>query len=356
MGTDKCIMGCCQLLIRLGHEVFFLCNSDKNKSFDASGFWGNHILFYKLNIFDKVYGLFRMTFDKFRKYNSIDRYYKPSITSWIKKYNNTYKFDAIIVNYISNSKYLNKISIPLKIINTHDIFAYRKERLGLKTVWYNINPTQEVKALKRANIILAIQNNEAEIFKYFCPHKEIYTVYTPFETHPGKINNNKNIIFLASNNEVNQNGIEYFLDEIFPLILKEEKDIKLIIGGTICEYLKSRSGYDIELCGRIENIDDFYNKGDIFINPIYQGTGMKMKTFEALSYGKIVVVDPHSIEGVYLQDKVPVFVGETPQKYANHILNVLCNEELRINYSNQALNYIESLNHYIEEEYKKIFH
>ena len=42
--------------------------------------------------------------------------------------------------------------------------------------------------------------------------------------------------------------------------------------------------YNVIICGYIYDLSAFYRQGDVAINPVYLGTGIKIKTFEALSY------------------------------------------------------------------------
>jgi hypothetical protein len=353
-GNDKCVWDYCQLLSKLGHEIFFLCEGEKKVMLDASNFFGDHIFFFKRSICYKAITRIRIYLRKIFKY-SISYDTSPLSTRRVEKLHYYYRFDAIIVNYFFFSKCLEKCSIPQKVIFTHDSFIYRNERLDVSPGWYSLTPSQEAKALNRADCILSIQQNESILYKYLCPLKKIYTVYIPFKIHYPKLIGNSNILFLASNNELNYNGLMFFLNEVLPLILKEESQFKLIIGGKICEKISSISfPSNVEVYGIVSDLDSFYKLGDISINPVYQGTGLKVKTFEALSYGKVVVAHPHSLEGVYLPEKISVLAGETPEEYSFQILKVLKDASLRHKYSNEAISYIQSLNKYIELEYRKI--
>ena len=153
---------------------------------------------------------------------------------------------------------------------------------------------------------------------------------------------------------LNVNGIHYFITEVFPLILEEEPEVQLVIGGSICDVLPQIENSNIKLLGRIDEEEKFYEMGDIAINPIYQGTGLKIKTFEALAYGKVTIVHPHSAEGIYQPQKAPVFIGHTPQEFAKHVVDALSDIKLRKLYSDKAVAYIQDLNLFIERQYHQI--
>ena len=100
--------------------------------------------------------------------------------------------------------------------------------------------------------------------------------------------------------------------------------------------------------------EQFYALGDIAINPVYQGTGLKIKTFEALSYGKVTIVHPHSAEGIYDKFNAPIIQCKTPSEYATHLIEMLSNIEKRKEISNKSIEYIHSLNLYIAQQYKEV--
>jgi hypothetical protein len=58
---------------------------------------------------------------------------------------------------------------------------------------------------------------------------------------------------------------------------------------------------------------------------------------------------------IYLPEQIPVLTADTSHEYSSKLLDVLRDNKLRANYSNQAINYINDMNQYIEAQYKKIF-
>lgn len=357
-GADKAIYEYCNILKNLGCELYYCCYTNQSISEQMKRYFnGNVFNFEKSKIRDllpkRIISRFRL---KFCKRHHIDDQYPWGIERFVRKLNNIYHFDICIINYITLSRVFKYISIPYKIIFTHDVFSNKLQILGTDHFWFNLSPNEEAKGLERCTDIIAIQENEAIFFHYLAPKKNIYTVYSSFPIVPQTLSYNNNILFIAGNNKLNYNGIKVFLDEIFPKIKEEIPSVKLLIGGSICDALtgKYSQSKEIELLGRIENIDDFYKKGDIAINPIYQGTGLKIKTFEALSYGKITIVHHHSAEGIFKSQDAPLLIAETAKQFSELVISALKDYNLRKIYSESSLKYINELNRYVIEQYKKI--
>ena len=355
-GSQKCIYEYCELLKAIGMDVYFLY-TENTKEIDPSlkDYWKDNLYIYKRNF---VLNLFKRGFIECRKkicgYNHIDDLYPIGLTHYVKKLQKKNNFDAIMINYAILSKlFVSKINCK-KILYAHDCLSFKKERLNVKQFWIDLTPNQEAIGLRRCDIVLSIQENESIYFKYLYPKGNIVTVYSNFKINQQAITGNKNILFLSGKNKLNINGINYFIKEILPLILEKEPEAQLIIGGSICDTLPRLQNPHIKLLGRIIKEDTFYEMGDIAINPIYQGTGLKIKTFEALAYGKITVVHPHSAEGIYQPQKAPILIGHTPQEFADHIVNVLSDIKIRKIYSDKAITYIQDMNLFIEKQYRQI--
>lgn len=355
-GSQKCIYEYCELLRAIGFEVYFLYIKGQNEiEKQLKNYWGDRLFIYKRNL---ILDVFKRGFIECRKkisgYNHIDDLYPVGLTRFVKKLQQKNNFDAIIINYVILSKLFTSKLSGKKILYAHDCLSFKKQRLNVKQFWIDLTPNQEAKGLQRCDTVLSIQENESVYFKYLYPQGNIVTVYSNFKVSQQTITGNKNILFLSGKSILNVNGINYFITEVFPLILEKEPDVRLVIGGSICDVLPRIENPNIKLLGRIDKEETFYEMGDIAINPIYQGTGLKIKTFEALAYGKVTIVHPHSAEGIYQPQKAPVFIGHTPQEFAKHVVDALSDIKLRKLYSDKAVAYIQDLNLFIERQYCQI--
>lgn len=357
-GAQQFIYNYCVTLKEIGHEVFFLYSgrSTEEETERANQLWEGHYFHYEYSFFLRLANLIKrkvMYVINGNKY-SIGFYYPVyGLNRFVEKLQRKHGFDAVIVNYPWMTPLLQNTSIPNKILSTIDKFTDKRETIHAE--YYSLSAQQEKEALSRADQILSIQEEETEFFKTLLPEKPIYTVFTQFEYHETLSPQTNTILFFSGNSDLNRNGISYFIDRVWPLVKKEAPKAKLVIGGGICKALRNEiKDADIELAGYVDNVCKFYRRGNIAINPVYQGTGLKIKTLEAISYGKIMVVHPHSVAGLYKKGSVPVFVGDSDETYANYLIQALKGGISPQEISDKCKQYVTDMDNYIVEQYKKV--
>lgn len=357
-GTQQFIHNYCQTLEKLGHEVYFLYSgrSTEEQNKIAKSFWRGRYFNYNYTFLLRVanYLKRKLIFTFTGKKYSIGFYYPVfGLDRFVENIHKEYHFDAIIVNYPWLTPLLQKTTIPNKILSTIDKFTDKRELVHAE--YYSLTASQEKEALSRADQVLSIQEEETQFFKSLLPNKDIYTVYAQFEFRETLSADENNILFFSGNSDLNLNGLNYFIEKIWPNVKKNVPSAKLIVGGGICKALYDIiADSNIELVGYVDDVDEFYKRGNIAINPVYQGTGLKIKTLEGIAHGKILVVHPHSVAGLYKKEEVPVFVGDSDMVFADYLIKALKGQIDTKSISNKCHSYIDEMNAYIVEQYKKV--
>lgn len=235
-------------------------------------------------------------------YYHIDDWYQDNIGSIVSNLCLEKNIDIVLVNYIFQSKLLEYLPAHiLKIIDTHDKFTDRHimmQKNGLQPDFFYTVAEEEKKGLDRADIVLAIQENEAKHFRSLTrkevivmPHIETHhdIKLKPF-THLEKIG------FIGSGNSVNTKSINLFIDR-FIEVLAKKYNVELHIAGSICNKIQIEHP-SIHKLGFVESADDFYAQMDLIINPLVLGTGLKIKSVEAIAYGVPIISTDIGFEGL----------------------------------------------------------
>lgn len=107
----------------------------------------------------------------------------------------------------------------------------------------------------------------------------------------------KKLLFVGSSYYPNVIGIRWFVKNVLPEL---DKNIQLIIVGRGLEFLKKEfQDFRVNVVGTVETPVPYYLDADIFIAPLFDGGGMKVKSIEAISYGKCFVGTEESLHGFW---------------------------------------------------------
>ena len=113
-------------------------------------------------------------------------------------------------------------------------------------------------------------------------------------------NTKLNVLFVGADYWPNVQGIEWFIDSVLSKLPNRIASLT-IVGLNMEKYKRDfeSKNNNVRVLGTVEGIIGFYEKADIVVAPIKDGGGMKVKTGEALSYGKIILGTDESFLGYY---------------------------------------------------------
>lgn len=269
------------------HEAFF--GPDRYTALSRGGV--SNALYYLNRALGKVSRkLFpKGPIDQPYELSSVDEaFYKPFLNQ-LQNYAQKSNFDCVIVTYVLFSKAIEAFGSSVhKIIDTHD------------SIRHYIDEKEEVRGLLRADTIVAIQAQEAELFAQMLPETgapDIHILSHITEIKPIMgLDQCAGATFLGSSFEANRQSIRYFIDDVLPLILKEVPEFKLFVGGSICRDIEDAQS--ITKLGFVDDIRDAFAQAPLSLNPIVQGTGVKIKLIDSLGMALPIVSTEFGVMGL----------------------------------------------------------
>jgi hypothetical protein len=248
------------------------------------------------------------------------------------------KPDFIVVEYAVLAKFIANIDPNIiTFVDTHDCFSNRNQRIraaGGQGLWFNLTPIQEQQLLSRFDYVLSIQENESTFFKQLLEESQTEVVTLSIieaAKRDSYVEKNENTIgFLGSQNGHNLEGLKQFLDCHWMKIRELKPDARMLVAGADFKELHSWKLEGVEFIGRVDNIDDYYDECCFFINPCITGSGLKIKSVEALAHGKGLVTTPEGAEGLneamcYGLYNAPL----TSDEFYQHCIDFLDSQEMR---------------------------
>ncbi len=256
------------------------------------------------------------------------------------------KYDpcAVIAEYIFAAPCLDAVPPGiLRIVDTHDMFSRKKEQvlsLGIDDS-LPCTPREERNYLLKCDLVIAIQANEARMFRELVPERDVITVGIDYDVVsqadngavvPGLI------LFVGSDNPLNVHGLKEFYCHAWPAIRAGNPGAVLRVIGKIGKHF-STDDERVQVAGWVQDLDEEYRNAAVVINPIVAGTGLKIKSVEALCRAKPLVGAPNSFEGLYFNGDPPFVVcGDWPG-FSETVLSLLASEEKRQVLQERALRF-----------------
>jgi hypothetical protein len=166
---------------------------------------------------------------------------------------------------------------------------------------------EEIAFLERAQVLLAIQDAEAEALRAMCPDCEVLTVppAAPEVAYQPSPEASRTLLFAGNLYGPNIEGMRRFLDACWRDIRAAEPEARLVVCGRVGEALPDAPG--LERAGLVDDLAPYYRDAALVLAPIAGGTGFKVKTLEGLAHGRCVAGSPDALCGFPTLDAPPVF-------------------------------------------------
>lgn len=227
----------------------------------------------------------------------------------------------------------------------HDVKAdlYKQwmdnERTLKSKIEYTIGIRQEYVNQKYADINIVFNERDAKTYQvYYGKRPEaIIPLPAPVPVISHGIMNSitakddkKHILFVGKKYYPNLVGFKWFVDNVLPSL---SDNIQVDIVGRGLEELRNEySDPRINVIGGVESLNPYYENADIVIAPLFDGGGMKSKTVEALSFGRIFVGTEESLFGFWEEMDSDIrgktcYQCNTPEEWIQTINN-LANDDI----------------------------
>ena len=136
------------------------------------------------------------------------------------------------------------------------------------------------------------------------------------------------MLFVGSfRHEPNRIALEWFLRDVFPLILQKAPAAKLALAGSDPPPAHTYADYaaNLEMLGFVKDVRDPLARYSVFICPILSGSGVRVKLLEAFAAGIPVVSTRVGAEGLAAKDGEICRLADDPAGFADAVVELLEN-------------------------------
>ena len=219
--------------------------------------------------------------------------FQPEHVSAIKEF---LKNNNIATCYFSYDQlgFLTHYTECKNVVEIHDVMHLREaqfNKFGFDAP-YKVNEVDEIKSLQRYDAVLSLNLNEvAYLTANGVKHAKYLPPNIPFNEYSTSFGD-KSFGLIGSMAKPNLDGFKSLNDAL-------KISDKFVLAGPIStnKDVISNLGNSATKLGIVESPSSFYKIINVALSPIRFGGGLKIKVFEALSFGKPVLATKHSIDG-----------------------------------------------------------
>jgi polysaccharide biosynthesis protein PslH len=249
-------------------------------------------------------------------YSTLDRFRDRNFVSGLAQLD--VRPDALVVEYVLDSWAFDAFPrTARRILDTHDAFGDRHKGYVARDIqdyWVSLRPESENAGLRRAQVVLAIQEEEAQRFRSQLAsdakpgNPEVAVVGHLLELGESVVNYeiNDSAVFLASDNPANRHAIHAFIEDILPRVVSENPGFDLKLAGSICRAV--RNVQNVTKLGWVDEVKTVFAQAPLSINPMLAGTGFNIKLLDAMASGVPTVSTVTGARGLPESMRKGVFV------------------------------------------------
>lgn len=260
-----------------------------------------------------------------------DGWYGAGLGEAVYRLCRSYDIDIIICSYVFQSKLLDYVPQHiLKVIDTHDKMGGRYDMLranGQLVEFFSCTAEEEGAYLRRADVVLARRAEEARYFDQVSGRHSAIVIphIEPQRDNRRSFTELRTVGIVASPNRINLALLSEFLMEIGSAC-GDDWPFDVVVAGQVKDMVKDLPRNQqqlfqkskVRMLGFVPDIGEFYSTVDLIVSPVTMGTGINVKTVQAMAYGMPLLTTKVGIKGIETDE--PLHNHETVRDLVQSLL------------------------------------
>lgn len=193
----------------------------------------------------------------------------------------------------------------------------------------------EINSLNTYDILVPITERDAATYKGLGNNKPMVVIPTGIPEQHFKSGNSSpdkhtKLFFIGALDWIpNQEGLIWFIEKVWKQLSIRIPGIEFHIAGRNAPSWMEKRCRDMKVHyhGEVENAHHFIDSNDIMIVPLFAGSGMRIKIIEAMARSKVVVTTTIGAEGLGVENKKHLLIGNTEDEFVNGITELIMDHD-----------------------------
>ncbi len=284
---------------------------------------------------------------------SISKFTDPQVQKLLREWIPQRRFDVAVCDFLASTlNFPADLATPTALFqhNVESVLWKRKADLEMKwldrtvaSIEYAKMRRFEPEQTRRFHHIIAVSETDRETMSSMVDSAHISVVPTgvdlsKYRYDPDARPSGPLVVFTGSMDWApNIDGVEFFCEEIWPQVLAKIPAARFrIVGRDPHPRVKALASPSVEVTGTVPSIVDHLREAAVIVVPLRIGGGTRIKIYEGMAMGKAIVSTTVGAEGLDVQHGRDILLEDKPAGFADAILTLLQNEEVRIRYEAAA--------------------
>jgi polysaccharide biosynthesis protein PslH len=246
-------------------------------------------------------------------------------------------FDLVHFDTVSLAAYRNDVGPVPKILNHHNIESHLlKRRIAfepnpLKRIYYAIEGNKleryEQRVCAEFDTNFAVSPLDAERLLQLVPGASADVIANGVDVdyfrHDGSQTVPGNLVMASGMNWFpNRDAVMYMCTEIWPLLSAKMPDLTwTIVGASPPQQILDLAARDsrVVVTGFVDDVRPYLSRAEIYLCPMRDGGGTRVKILDALSMSKPIVSTTMGCEGIAVTPEMDVLIADSPDAFVRQI-------------------------------------
>jgi len=271
----------------------------------------------------------------------------PHFCSTVEQLLGRQHFDVLFCDFLHTAAPLRMIDFKPKVVFEHNVeFLLRKrkwelekrplQRFVLGTEWKR---TQRIESqvCRSFEHVIAVSTDDQNSLRHEFAIDQVSIVPTGVDAEffcpIGNSSQPGHLAFVGSMDwDPNEDGIAWFVREVYPQILRKVPNASLsIVGRNPSSRLRAIVSHEpsIEITGWVADVRPYLAQAEVVVVPLRVGSGTRIKIPEAMAMQKAVVSTSIGAEGLPFRDGHEIRIADESKDFAQSVSELLQNRSLR---------------------------
>lgn len=276
----------------------------------------------------------------------VERFISKDFELLLRKVLNEQTFDIVQIETLFMSPYIpviRELSNAKIVLRAHNIEHLIWKRVASitknpfkKAYLKHLSRTlenYEKNILSSYDAIVPISVKDEEFFKEVCD-VPVYTISFGINFDNIKISDKipeeVSLFHIGAMNWMpNEEGISWFLNNVWPIVHNKHPKLKLYLAGReMPHWLVNTKLPNVVIVGEVADAHDFIRSKCISIAPLFSGSGIRIKIIESMALGKPVISTTIGAEGINYTSGKDIMIADDENAMADAITALVTDRQL----------------------------